>query len=174
MLDFDVWEIVPRADIGNRRPITATWVFKAKANADGSVERLKARLCARGFLQRYGTDFFHTFAPVARLSTIRLQVALSAKHDLKMTHLDFKSAFLQGILDVPLYMELPEGWREFLVDKFEKKGLTLKDTDVLGQIQKLNDALAVPADVERLKLERNASLLELLITGGGFEDDSDA
>ena len=64
-----------------QRPISTVYVFKAKPNADGTLERLKARICARGFLQKYGTDFLQTFAPVARLSTIRLQVAISSKMD---------------------------------------------------------------------------------------------
>ena len=97
-------------------------MFKAKPNADGTLERLKARICARGFLQKYGTDFLQTFAPVARLSTIRLQVAISAQLDLKMTHLDFKSAFLQGDLDVPLFMEQPEGLKELMASKGESIG----------------------------------------------------
>ena len=130
MFDFDVWEVAPRSACKSR-PISTTWVFKAKPNADGTVERLKARLCARGFLQRYGTDFLGTFAPVARLSTIRLQVALSTRFNLKMTHLDFKSAFLQGELDVELHAELPDGW-EILRDMFkDQRGITLREDSVL-------------------------------------------
>ena len=132
MLTFDVWEVTPRSKLPpGVRPISTTWVFKAKPNADGTIERLKARLCARGFLQQYGKDFLNTFAPVARLSTIRLQVALSGRFGLKMRHLDFKSAFLQGKLDIPLYQELPEGWEDFLVPLLAEKGTKLQSTDVL-------------------------------------------
>jgi len=132
MLTFDVWEVTPRSNLPpGVRPISTTWVFKAKPNADGTIERLKARLCARGFLQQYGKDFLNTFAPVARLSTIRLQVALSGRFGLKMRHLDFKSAFLQGKLDIPLYQELPEGWEDFLVPLLAEKGTKLQSTDVL-------------------------------------------
>ena len=56
MIDFKVWDVVPRTEMKQTRPISTTYVFKAKPNADGSLERLKARVCARGFLQRYGTD----------------------------------------------------------------------------------------------------------------------
>jgi hypothetical protein len=122
MIDFGVWEVVPRTEMRGHRPISTVYVFKAKPNADGTLERLKARICARGFLQKYGTDFLQTFAPVARLSTIRLQVAISAQLDLKMTHLDFKSAFLQGDLDVPLFMEQPEGLKELMASKGESIG----------------------------------------------------
>ena len=132
MLTFDVWEVTPRSKLPpGVRPISTTWVFKAKPNADGTIERLKARLCARGFLQQYGKDFLNTFAPVARLSTIRLQVALSGRFGLKMRHLDFKPAFLQGKLDIPLYQELPEGWEDFLVPLLAEKGTKLQSTDVL-------------------------------------------
>ena len=132
MMTFDVWEIVPRRSMpGNARPINTTWVFKVKSNSDGTVERFKARLCARGFLQRAGLDYFGTFAPVARLSTIRLIVALSARWGLKMSHLDFKSAFLQGVLEEPLYMEPPEGWRDTLVPILAEQGKVLRGGDIL-------------------------------------------
>ena len=127
MIDFKVWDVVPRTEMKQARPISTTYVFKAKPNADGSLERLKARVCARGFLQRYGTDFLQTFAPVARLSTIRLQVALSTQMDLEMRHLDFKSAFLQGELDIPLFMEQPDGLQELM----DKKGESIPKDHVL-------------------------------------------
>ena len=67
MIDFGVWEVVPRTEMRGHRPISTVYVFKAKPNADGTLERPKARICARGFLQKHGTDFLQTFAPVARL-----------------------------------------------------------------------------------------------------------
>jgi hypothetical protein len=57
---------------------------------------------------------------------------VSARSNLRMTHLDFKSPFLQGELDVPLFMELPEGWRDNLVEMFKaQQGKVLRSTDVL-------------------------------------------
>ena len=133
MIDFDVFEVVDRASLpkGSPRPISTTWVFKVKANADGTIERFKSRLCARGFLQRWGKDFWQTFSPVARTSTIRLQIAIATREDMELKHLDFKSAFLQGTLKEDLYMELPEGWHQHLVGMMKKKGVLLNASKII-------------------------------------------
>lgn len=69
----------------------------------------KARLVARGFTQQYLQDYDETFAPVARISTFRLMLALSNQFDLHVHHMDVKTAFLNGILKEDIYMELPQG-----------------------------------------------------------------
>ncbi|KAK5842221.1 hypothetical protein PVK06_004554 [Gossypium arboreum] len=70
------WELVPRP--AKRKVIGVKWVYRAKQNADGSLNKLKARLVVKGFSQKYGLDYLETFAPVARLDTIRLLIALAA------------------------------------------------------------------------------------------------
>jgi len=139
MIDFNVFEIVDKEDLPphSPRPISTTWVLRVKANADGTIDKYKARLCARGFLQRWGKDYWHTFAPVARLPTIRLQVAIANKLKMKLKHLDFKSAFLQGELQESLYMELPEGWEDILAKLMLKQGVTLD----AGKVIKLNKGI---------------------------------
>ncbi|XP_040967085.1 uncharacterized mitochondrial protein AtMg00820-like [Gossypium hirsutum] len=71
------WELVERPT--NRKIIGVKWVYRAKQNADGSLNKLKGRLVVKGFSQRYGLDYMETFAPVAKLDTIRLLVALAAQ-----------------------------------------------------------------------------------------------
>jgi hypothetical protein len=82
-------------------------VFKKKASG-----RYKARLVARGFSQVYGQDYFETYAPVARLASIRTLLALAAKYQLEIQQMDVKTAFLYGDLDKEIYIKLPEGYND--------------------------------------------------------------
>ncbi|KAK5844262.1 hypothetical protein PVK06_000398 [Gossypium arboreum] len=97
------WELVPR--LVKRKVIEVKWVYRAKQNADGSLNKLKARLVVKGFSQKYGLDYLETFAPVARLDTIRLLIALAAQMQWKIHQLDVKSAFLNGFLEEEIYID---------------------------------------------------------------------
>nr|GEY78732.1 hypothetical protein [Tanacetum cinerariifolium]GEZ83138.1 hypothetical protein [Tanacetum cinerariifolium] len=79
-------------------PIGLKWLFKIKRNADGSLMKCKARLVAKGYVQQNRIDFDEVFAPVARLKTIRLLIALATGKGRKIHHLDVKTAFLHGEL----------------------------------------------------------------------------
>jgi hypothetical protein len=80
------------------------WVFKLKKNADGEVVKHKARLVAKGYVQQQGVDFDEVFAPVARLDTIRIILALAANRGWQVHHLDVKIAFLNGELEEEVYV----------------------------------------------------------------------
>jgi len=94
----------------DRKVIGVKWVFKTKFNPDGSVNKHKARLVVKGYAQIWGVDFSETFAPVARLDTIRMILALAAQQGWKVHQLDVKSAFLNGVLQEEIYVEQPEGF----------------------------------------------------------------
>ncbi|PNX86396.1 putative LRR receptor-like protein kinase, partial [Trifolium pratense] len=99
------------------------WVYKTKLNPDGSIQKHKARLVAKGYSQQPGVDYNETFAPVARLDTIRALIALSAQKGWSIYQLDVKSAFLNGILEEEIYVEQPQG---FVVKGNEDKVLRLR------------------------------------------------
>lgn len=103
--------------------IGVKWVFKAKRNPNGDVERYKARLVAKGYKQKYGVDYDEVFAPVARMETIRLLISLAAQMKWKIYQLDVKSAFLNGYLEEEVYVEQPMG---FEIAGHEDKVLKLK------------------------------------------------
>lgn len=95
-----------------KKPISCKWVFKIKPGSDGEPNRYKARLVARGFSQRYGFDYTETYAPVARLDTLRTILAV-ANHQRMIVHqMDVKCAFLNGRIDEEIFMSLPEGFQQ--------------------------------------------------------------
>jgi hypothetical protein len=99
----DTWELATLPS--NHKAIGLKWVYKIKRNAEGEVSRYKARLVAKGYKQKYGIDYKEVFAPVARLDTVRLLIALDAHHNWKIYQLDVKSAFLNGILEEEVYVQ---------------------------------------------------------------------
>lgn len=101
------WQIVDRPSTNVL--LTGRWIFKVKRDQSGNVERHKARLVARGYMQRHGLDYFETYAPVAKMASIRLLLALAALDDLKMKQFDVQTAFLHGILEETVFMEPPAG-----------------------------------------------------------------
>ena len=104
------WDLVELP--AGRSAIDSKWVFKIKRDATGNVERYKARLVARGFMQRYGVDFAETFAPVAKFASIRVVLAIAAVEDLELHQLDVDTAFLNGDLKEEIYMKQPAGFEE--------------------------------------------------------------
>lgn len=87
------WKLVKR--LADRKVIGVKWVFRIKLNAYGSINKHKARLVVKGYAQIFGVDFFDAFAPIARLETIRLLLAIAVQKDWKVFQLDVKSAFLR-------------------------------------------------------------------------------
>jgi transposase InsO family protein len=100
------------------KPLGCKWILKRKFKADGSIDKYKARLVVKGFLQKEGYDFFDTYSPVTRITSIRVLMAIAALHNLEIHQMDVKTAFLNGDLEEEIYMEQPEG---FVIPGQERK-----------------------------------------------------
>lgn len=93
-----------------RRPIRLKWVYKLKRDPNGNVIKHKARLVAKGYVQKHIIDYDEVIAPIARLETVRILLALLGKNRWKVHHLDVKSTFLNGDLEEEVYVSQPEGF----------------------------------------------------------------
>lgn len=123
----DTWKLVERPK--GQRVIGSRFVLRNKHNADGTISKRKARVVARGFTQRPGIEFHDTFAPVARLSTIRTAVAIAVQNDLKIRQLDVKTAYLNGEVEEQIFMEAPAHFGEVLAR-------IVQDEEVDGNVKK--------------------------------------
>jgi hypothetical protein len=105
----EVWHLVPRP---NQNVVGTKWVFRNKQDEHGVVIRNKARLVAKGYSQVEGLDFGETYAPVARLESIRILLAYATYLGFKLYQMDVKSAFLNGPIKEEVYVEQPPGFED--------------------------------------------------------------
>ena len=108
ILQNKTWEIIDLPK--GRKAIGSKWVFKLKYDAEGNIDRYKARIVAKGYSQVQGIDYNETFAPVAKFTSIRILLSIAARHDLDIHQMDVKMAFLNGELEEEIYMYQPEGF----------------------------------------------------------------
>jgi hypothetical protein len=115
-----------------RKSIGCKWMFRTKHDASDNIIRYKARLVVKGYSQVARVVFSETFAPVAKFITIRLILAIAAAMDWEIHQIDVKTAFLNGVLEVVIYMNQPEGFvqkgKEHLICKLIKALYGLKQS----------------------------------------------
>jgi hypothetical protein len=132
-----------------RKPITSKWIFKVKHNVDGSINKYKAQLVAKGFTQVAGLDYIETFFPVLKLASIQLLLALAAQYNLKVQQMEIKTAFLNGHITEVIYMTIPDGMAippscssESLVCKLDKSLPALRQSSRAWYIRLYNYLIA--------------------------------
>lgn len=107
----DVWTLVSQPK--SQTIIGTKWVFRNKMDENGIVSRNKARLVAQGYNQQEGIDYDETFAPVARLESIRILLAYACAHNFKLFQMDVKSSFLNGVINEEVYVAQPPSFIDF-------------------------------------------------------------
>jgi hypothetical protein len=108
LMDNRTWILCPWPP--NRTIIKNKWVYKLKQKVDGTIDRFKSRLVAKGFQQSDGIDYTETFNPVIKPTTVRLILALAFAFNWPLKQLDVSNAFLHGILTETVFMEQPQGF----------------------------------------------------------------
>ncbi|CAI7787420.1 unnamed protein product, partial [Closterium sp. NIES-53] len=89
--------------------VDGMWIFRVK-RPPGSPPAFKARYVARGFSQRQGVDYFQTFSPTPKMTTLRVLLHVTAQLDYEFHSLDFSTAFLQGSLHAQIWLRRPPGF----------------------------------------------------------------
>ena len=105
----DTWELVNLPQ--GRKLVKCKWVYKTKFVGDGSPLKYKKILVAKGYSQVQGIDYNETFAPVAKMDSIRLVLAIAASRQWEVHHMDVKCSFLHGDMKEQNYMQQPENFR---------------------------------------------------------------
>ena len=106
----ETWTLVHRDEMEpGHRALGGKWVYKIKRDIDGNVACFKARWVVKGYLQQFGVDFDQTFAAVVKPMAFRVLFAIAAFLDLDIDQMDVKTAFLYGLIDQLVYVEIPKG-----------------------------------------------------------------
>ena len=98
------WELVDL--FMGKRLVGCKWVYIVKYRADGTLEKYKTRLVAKGYVQTYNMDYLKTFATVAKMNTFGVLLSLATNYNRDLQQFDIKNAFLNGDLEEEIYMEV--------------------------------------------------------------------
>lgn len=104
---WDLVEVTEKMNV-----VGCRWVFTIKYNSDGTIDRYKARIVAKGYHQQQGIDYEDTFSPVIKLTTIRIVLGLAVNNDWPVRQIDVNTAFLQGHLNEEVFMSQPPGFTD--------------------------------------------------------------
>lgn len=134
--DNNTWDITtlpPR-----KKSIGCKLLYKMKFKADGIIERFKARLVVLGCKQVYGVDYEQTFAPVAKMETIRALLAVAAVNDWIVVQMDVMNAFLHRDLDDTVYMRMPLGYTHAgcRIEMLEGEYVSTSNTTIVYRLRK--------------------------------------
>ena len=116
--------------------------------ANGAIDKYKARLVVKGYKQREGLDYFDTYSPVTRITSIRMLTAIAVVYKLEIHQMDVKTAFLNGDLEEEIYLEQPEG---FIVP---------------GQEQKVCRLIKSLYGLKQTPIQRHAKFDEVMLSNG--------
>ena len=101
-----MWELVDLPPSSKR--LGCKWVFKkTKMKADGSIDKYKARLVSKGYKQKEGIDYYNTYSPITRITSIRMSIDIVRLNGLEIHQMGVKTTFLNGELNEKIYMEPP-------------------------------------------------------------------
>ena len=110
LMERGCWDMVLRSSMPSGSNLMRCHiVYTVKRNADGSIDKFKARLVADGNTQRHGVDYDRVFSTVVKMSTVRLMLTVAVTRGMSLSSLDVRQAFLHADLDRPLYMHVPPG-----------------------------------------------------------------
>ena len=110
LIKNETWILVPKNEIQpGHRALGGKWVYKVKRDVNGDIARFKARWLVKSYLQQFGVDFDQTFAAVVKPMAFRVLFAIAEYYDLDIDQMDVKTAFLYGLIDQLIYVEIPKG-----------------------------------------------------------------
>jgi hypothetical protein len=158
------WTIVDRKPWMKVTPLT--WALKCKRTAAGLISKLKARICVRGDLETEGVDYFATYAPTAKWTTIRLLIVMTAAYNMATCQIDYTSAFLHA--DV----EKPPNWNSMSKSEKDKWGVYVempRGFTIPGKVLKLRKNLYGRSSAPRQWFK----LLKSKLEEAGFEQQID-
>ncbi|GKB50901.1 zinc finger, CCHC-type containing protein [Tanacetum coccineum] len=146
------------------KPLGCKWIFKRKLKVDGTVKKFKAKLVIQGFKQKSRIDYFDTYAPVARISTIRLLIVMASIHSLIIHQMDMKTSFLNEELEEEVYLNQPLGFilpgNENKVCKLVKSLYELKQAPKQWH-QKFDEVVLLMVDLTKEFLSSRFSMKDI-------------
>jgi len=106
--DNGTWEITALPP--GKRAIGYKWIYRTKLKSDGSVDKCNARLVALACRKKFGVDYWETFAPATKMTTMSTLLAVASMQQWHVFQMDVSNAFLHGDLEEEVYMTTPQGY----------------------------------------------------------------